>query len=72
VNGSSHRFDDPANRVRLGGYATTDVRVAWIPDPAWTLQLTASNLFDKRYETAAWYNQPDRALMFSVRWQPAH
>jgi len=72
VNGSSHRFDDPANRVRLGGYATTDVRVAWIPDPAWTLQLTVSNLFDKHYETAAWYNQPDRALMFSVRWQPAH
>ncbi|PNS09334.1 TonB-dependent vitamin B12 receptor [Solilutibacter silvestris] len=70
INGASHRFDDPANRVRMGGYATSDLRVAYRPDAAWTLQLTAQNIFDKAYETARWYNQAGRTLMFSVRWQP--
>ena len=70
INAASHRYDDPANRVRMGGYATSDLRLAFRPDGAWTLQLTAQNIFDKAYETARWYNQAGRTLMFSARWSP--
>ena len=70
INAASHRYDDPSNRVRMGGYATSDLRLAYRPDAAWTLQLTAQNIFDKAYETARWYNQAGRTLMFSARWSP--
>ena len=70
VSGNSHRYDDPANTLRLGGYATTDLRVGWRQSDALSWQLTASNVFDKRYETAAWYNMAGRTLMLGLRWQP--
>lgn len=33
-------------------------------------QANMVNLFDKRYETSAWYPQPGREFMVSLRWQP--
>ncbi|GAB3348902.1 TonB-dependent vitamin B12 receptor [Lysobacter tyrosinilyticus] len=71
VNGSGYRYDDPANFTRMGGYGTTDLRVAFTFTPAWTLQLNANNVFDKRYETAAFYNQPGRNYLLSLRYRPA-
>jgi vitamin B12 transporter len=29
-----------------------------------------SNVFDRDYETVAWYNQPGREYRLSVRYQP--
>ena len=37
----------------------------------WTLQARASNVFDRDYETIAWYNQPGREYGLSVRYQSA-
>jgi len=37
----------------------------------WTLQAEVRNLFDRAYETAAYYNQPGREFAVSVRWRPA-
>lgn len=71
VNGSSHRYDDLANNTRMGGYATTDLRVGYAPSAAWSLQLSASNIFDRRYETARWYNQAGRGWQLAWRWNPA-
>ena len=70
VNGSSHRYDDLANDNRMGGYATTDLRVGYAPSAAWSLQLSANNIFDRQYETARWYNQAGRTWLLSLRWQP--
>lgn len=70
VAGASHRYDDPANTKRLGGYGTTDLRLEYAFSPAWTLQARASNVFDKRYETVDWYNQPGREYGLSLRYQP--
>lgn len=70
VTGNSARFDDPANRVRMGGYATTDLRAGLRINDAWRLQASVANMFDKGYETARWYNQAGRTWLLSLRWQP--
>ena len=71
VNGTSGRFDDPANRVRMGGYVTTDLRAGLRMNDAWRMQLSVANVFDREFETARWYNQAGRTWLLSLRWQPA-
>ncbi len=68
--GEGARWDDVANTLRVGGYGTLDARVGWRFAPGWTLQGNLGNVFDKRYETSAWYNQPGREFTLSLRWQP--
>lgn len=67
--GSGHRFDNAANSVRLAGYGTLDLRVEYAINDAWTLQAKASNVFDRAYETVAWYNQPGREYQVSLRYR---
>lgn len=70
VNASGERYDDLANRTRLPGYATTDLRVGYTFNNAWTLQANAANVFDREYETAAYFNQPGRNYTLSLRYRP--
>ncbi|MGV8961114.1 MAG: TonB-dependent vitamin B12 receptor [Stenotrophomonas sp.] len=67
--GSGHRFDNAANSVRLAGYGTLDVRVEYAISDAWTLQAKAANVFDREYETIAWYNQPGREYQLTLRYR---
>jgi len=71
VYAADRRYDDLANTTPLGGYTLTDLRIAYVLTDAWKLQLAANNVFDKRYETAAFYNQLGRNYMLTVRYQPA-
>lgn len=66
--GSGHRFDNAANSVRLAGYGTMDVRVEYTINDAWSLQAKAANVFDREYETVAWYNQPGREYQLTLRY----
>ena len=68
VTAAGHRFDDGGNFNRLGGYATTDLRLGYTLTPAWSLQLNAYNVFDRDYETAAYYNQPGRHWLLGLRY----
>ena len=70
LNGAGHRYDDAANSVRLGGYATLDLRASYAFTPDWTLEARVDNVFDRDYETVAWYNQPGRGYGLSLRWAP--
>lgn len=70
LNGAGPRYDDAANTVRLGGYATADLRFEYAFNNAWTLQARATNVFDRDYETVAWYNQPGREYGLSLRYSP--
>lgn len=70
VFAASARYDDLGNFTRLPGYATVDLRVGWALSPDWSLQLSGNNLFDRRYETAAFYNQPGRSWMLGLRYSP--
>ena len=71
ASGYGHRYDDAANSVRLAGYGTVDLRVEYVFNPSWTLQARASNVFDRDYETVAWYNQPGREYQLSLRYRSA-
>jgi len=64
------RYDDLANTQRLGGFVTLDLRAEYRIDPAWTVQARVENLLDKRYETAAFFNQPGRGAYLTLRYQP--
>ncbi len=70
--GSGHRFDNAANSVRLAGYGTVDLRVEYAINDAWSLQAKAANVFDRQYETIAWYNQPGREYQLTLRYRSAN
>lgn len=64
------RFDDAANRVRLGGFVTADIHADYAVAKDWTIQARLNNVGDKTYQTASGYNQPGRAAYVTLRWQP--
>ncbi|RRN56340.1 TonB-dependent vitamin B12 receptor [Pseudoxanthomonas sp. SGNA-20] len=69
VSGAGRRYDDVANTTRLGGYGLLDLRLEWTLSPAWTVQAKASNVFDRQYETVAWYNQPGREYALALQYR---
>lgn len=69
VLAQSHRYEDAANKVRLGGYTTLNVRSEYAFDQHWSVQARLDNALDKGYETAAFYPAMGRTFFFSVRYQ---
>lgn len=64
------RWDDVANTMRLPGYATFDLRAEYALTQALTVQAKLANVFDRDYETAAFYNEPGREWHLTFRWTP--
>lgn len=54
----------------LGGYTLVDLRGAYQLTRDWSLRARVENLFDKEYETAYEYNQPDREFWLSINYTP--
>ena len=71
VFANSYRFDAEENSddQRLPGYALVDLRADYHLSAECKAQVKVSNLFDRDYQTAQTYEQPGRALLFSVRYQ---
>ncbi len=46
------RYDDAANKNKLSGFATLDLRAGWNFAPNWSTRLTLANVLDKEYSTA--------------------
>lgn len=69
LTASGERFDSTteAPESRLPGYATVYARASWRIDRKWALELTAANLFDRRYESAVGYDAPRRSLFLNLR-----
>lgn len=65
------RYDDLANTRELAGFATLDVRGEYAFAADWTLQARVANVFDRDYETAAFYHQPGREFFVTLRFAPA-
>jgi len=70
IYAEGRRYDDLANNTRLGGYALVDLRVAYAISPDWTVQVNAGNVFDRDYETVAYYNQLGRNYQVTVTYRP--
>ncbi|MES2888147.1 MAG: TonB-dependent receptor [Pseudomonadota bacterium] len=64
----NRRFDDAANRLRVGGFATLDLHADWQVAREWSLGFRLNNLTDKRYETVYGYNQMGREALVSLRY----
>ncbi len=64
------RYDDLANSRQLSGYATLDLRVEHVLTQNWLVQARIENVLDKEYETAAFFNQPERSYYITLRYQP--
>ncbi|HLP81926.1 MAG TPA: TonB-dependent receptor, partial [Nitrosomonas sp.] len=64
------RYDDLANTRKLDSYVKFDLRAEYIFNKHWRLQGRIENLFNERYETAAFFNQPGRNFFAMVRYQP--
>ena len=62
------RYDDLANRTRLGAYGTLDLTAAYRATPAVELQFRLANALDHRYESASLYPATGREAFFTVRY----
>jgi vitamin B12 transporter len=70
--GEGSRYDDVANTRRLGGYGTLDLRAEYAITQDLTLQARVANVFDRDYETVAFYNQPGREWFLTLRYAPVN
>ena len=68
--GEGKRYDDLANRHRLGGFVTVDLRLAYALTRDWTLEGKLANALDKGYQTARLFEQDGRNAMLTVRYTP--
>lgn len=66
--GFSHRFDNAANTIRLGGYGLLDLRADWAVAPGLKLGAKLNNVGGKDYQTVLGYNQPGREAYLTLRY----
>jgi vitamin B12 transporter len=64
---SSLRYDDPANLLKMGGYAIVNLTAEWALPHGVTLFARADNVFDKTYELAAGYGTGGAIVFAGVR-----
>ncbi len=71
VTASAERYDsaNEAPASRLPGYAIADATVRYAAGKGWNIELTATNLFDKRYEHAVGYDAPRQSFRLNVRFE---
>ncbi|GAB2507843.1 TonB-dependent vitamin B12 receptor [Lysobacter humi (ex Lee et al. 2017)] len=70
ASAEGERYDDLANTRRLGGYGLVDLRAEYAFARDWRLQARVANVFDRDYETVAFYNQPGRTWFLTLRYAP--
>lgn len=67
---TSDFYDDAANKLPLGGYATLDLHAGYEVDRDWRVEARVINAGDKFYQTALGYNQSGRAAYVTLRYEP--
>ena len=69
--GSGARFDSniEAPGKRMGGYGLLSAQVRYALDKRWSVEFSANNIADKKYELAQGYNPPGRALFLNVKFE---
>ncbi|WP_342120659.1 TonB-dependent receptor domain-containing protein [Pseudoduganella sp. OTU4001] len=65
---SGYRFDDAANRNRLGGYGLLNLYGAWYFAPSWSATLRWNNVADKQYEVARLYGTAGSSVYAGLRY----
>jgi vitamin B12 transporter len=65
---SGERFDDAANKRRLGGYGLLNLYTSWQMTPELSLLLRLNNVADKQYELARNYGTSGRTWFAALRY----
>lgn len=65
---SGSRFDDAANRYRLGGYGLLNLYTTWQVTPDVSLLVRLNNVADKQYELARNYGTSGRTWFAALRY----
>lgn len=65
---SGYRYDDAANRNRLGGYGLLNLYAAWYFAPSWSATLRWNNVADKQYEVARRYGTAGSSVYAGLRY----
>ena len=68
LQASGQRFDDAANRNRLGGYGLLNLSTRWRFTPDWSLLVRLDNVADKRYELARNYGTAGRSWFAALHY----
>ncbi|MDR1968966.1 MAG: TonB-dependent receptor, partial [Burkholderiaceae bacterium] len=66
----SHRYDDAANTVRMGGYGLFNLYASATIARDWSVLARIDNLGGKNYQLAYGYVPPGRTLYLGLRWTP--
>lgn len=69
IQAQSKRFDDPANKKQLAGYALTNLSANWQVNKEWSLQARVNNVFDTEYEQVKDYGTQGINAMLNLRGQ---
>jgi len=70
VHSESVRFSDVANKDRLAGFTTLDLRSEYALAKNWRVGLKVANALDKDYITKKGYNQDGINGMLSIKYAP--
>jgi len=74
--GSSARYNDPENTVRMAGYAVLNFSANYKINNDWSLQGRINNVLDKDYilalDGSIPYNTPGTNAFFSLRYAPSY
>jgi vitamin B12 transporter len=65
-----NRYEDPANRIRMGGYGLVNLYADYRLEKDWVFFARANNIFDKDYETASDYSTAGANVFVGVRYAP--
>ena len=65
---SGERYDDAANRNRLGGYGLVNLFATYAIAGNWSALVRLNNIGDKRYETARFYATAGRTVFAGLRY----
>lgn len=68
VGADGPRYDNPANTVRLSGFALVSLHATYRLTSHWRIQASVDNLLDRHYHTVAGYRSPGRAGYLTVTW----
>ncbi len=71
LQASGDRWNDAANKTRLGGYGLLNLDASWRVAPDWRLQFNIDNAFNRSYQTATYYAQAPRTWMVTLRYSPS-
>ncbi len=68
VVAQDYRYDDVANKTKVGGYVTVDLRTAYHLNDNWELSVKLNNALDNKYQTVNTYNTAERNFFVSIHY----